>query len=139
VHYIWKVAEKGFKMAFMMNKFAMINSCEIIHEIFFAKNHCEIQVRTVLVCALHLIKYGIFKFCLFLTTPMFSRHLWQPNTAVVQHRCLIRCVLLKMAIFTVFTAENLSKMTRICKNANPYEFCFCSIDHLSNLCSVPRL
>ncbi len=29
-HYIWKVAEKGFKMAFMMNKLAMINSCEII-------------------------------------------------------------------------------------------------------------
>jgi hypothetical protein len=31
-HYIWKVAEKGFKMAFMMNKLAMINSCEIILE-----------------------------------------------------------------------------------------------------------
>jgi hypothetical protein len=29
-HYAWKVAEKGFKMAFMMNKLAMINSCEII-------------------------------------------------------------------------------------------------------------
>ncbi len=28
--YTWKVAEKGFKMAFMMNKLAMINSCEII-------------------------------------------------------------------------------------------------------------
>jgi hypothetical protein len=27
VHYTWKVAEKGFKMAFMMNKLAMINSC----------------------------------------------------------------------------------------------------------------
>ncbi len=25
-HYAWKVAEKGFKMAFMMNKLAMINS-----------------------------------------------------------------------------------------------------------------
>jgi hypothetical protein len=25
---------------------------------FFAKNHCEIQVRTILVCALYLIKYG---------------------------------------------------------------------------------
>jgi len=24
--YSWKVAEKGFKMAFMMNKLAMINS-----------------------------------------------------------------------------------------------------------------
>ena len=31
--YTWKVAEKGFKMAFMMNKPAMINSCEIILEI----------------------------------------------------------------------------------------------------------
>jgi hypothetical protein len=31
-HYTWKVAEKGFKMAYMMNKFAMINSCEIIFE-----------------------------------------------------------------------------------------------------------
>ncbi len=28
-HYTWKVADKGFKMAFMMNKLAMINSCEI--------------------------------------------------------------------------------------------------------------
>jgi len=28
----WKVAEKGFKMAFMMNKLAMINSFEIILE-----------------------------------------------------------------------------------------------------------
>jgi hypothetical protein len=33
VHYTWKVAEKGFKMAFMMtNKLAMIKSCEIILE-----------------------------------------------------------------------------------------------------------
>ncbi len=31
-HYTWKVTEKGFKMAFMMNKLAMINSCEIILE-----------------------------------------------------------------------------------------------------------
>jgi hypothetical protein len=31
-YYKWKVAEKGFKMAFMMNKPAMINSCEIILE-----------------------------------------------------------------------------------------------------------
>ncbi len=29
-HYAWKVAEKGLKMASMMNKLAMINSCEII-------------------------------------------------------------------------------------------------------------
>jgi hypothetical protein len=32
VHYTRKVAEEGFKMAFMMNKLAMINSCEIILE-----------------------------------------------------------------------------------------------------------
>ncbi len=31
-HYTWKVAEKGFKMAFMMNKDAMINSCKTILE-----------------------------------------------------------------------------------------------------------
>ncbi len=31
-HYAWKVAEKGLKMAFMMNKLAMNNSCEIILE-----------------------------------------------------------------------------------------------------------
>ncbi len=31
-HYTWKVAEKGFKMALVMNKLAMINSCEIILE-----------------------------------------------------------------------------------------------------------
>jgi hypothetical protein len=31
-HYTWRVAEKGFKMAFMMNKLAMNNSCEIIFE-----------------------------------------------------------------------------------------------------------
>jgi hypothetical protein len=31
-HYTWKIAEKGLKMAFMMNKLAMIKSCEIILE-----------------------------------------------------------------------------------------------------------
>ncbi len=31
-HYTWKVAEEGFKMASMMNKLAMINSCDIILE-----------------------------------------------------------------------------------------------------------
>jgi hypothetical protein len=63
-HYTRKETEKGFKMASMVNKLAMINSCEIIIEkyiyIFFAKNHCEIQVRTILVCLLYLIKYGIY-------------------------------------------------------------------------------
>ncbi len=59
-HYTWKVAEKGFKMAFIMNKLAMINSCEIIVEkkFFFAKNYCEIQVSPLLVCTLYSIKYG---------------------------------------------------------------------------------
>ncbi len=32
VHYTRKVAEKGFRMASMMNKLAMINSCKIILE-----------------------------------------------------------------------------------------------------------
>jgi hypothetical protein len=32
VHYAWKVDEKGFKMGFMLNKLAMINSFEIILE-----------------------------------------------------------------------------------------------------------
>ncbi len=58
MQYTWKVAEKGFKMAFMMNKLAMIKSSEIILEFFFAKNHCEIQVHTILVSALYSIKYG---------------------------------------------------------------------------------
>ncbi len=31
-HYTWKVAEKGFKMTSMINKLAMMNSCEIILE-----------------------------------------------------------------------------------------------------------
>ncbi len=31
-HYTLKVAEKGFKMAFMMNKLVMNDSCEIIVE-----------------------------------------------------------------------------------------------------------
>ncbi len=31
-HCTWKLAEKGFKMDFMMNKLAMINFCEIILE-----------------------------------------------------------------------------------------------------------
>ncbi len=32
VHYTWKVAEKGFELASMINKHAMMNSCEIILE-----------------------------------------------------------------------------------------------------------
>ncbi len=48
------MAEKGFKMAFMVNKLAMNDSCEIIVEkqiyIFWPKNYFEIQVRTILIC-----------------------------------------------------------------------------------------
>jgi hypothetical protein len=32
LHYSWKVAEKGFKMSFMLNKLTMVNSCVIILE-----------------------------------------------------------------------------------------------------------
>ena len=46
-HYTWKVAQEVFKIAFMMNKLAMIISFQIILE-----NHCEIQVCTILVCIL---------------------------------------------------------------------------------------
>jgi hypothetical protein len=58
-HYTWEVSEKGYKMASMMNKLTMMNSCEIILEkyFFFDKNHCEIEMHTILVCALYLIKY----------------------------------------------------------------------------------
>jgi hypothetical protein len=43
----------------MMNKDAMINSCEIILEKnMLSKNHWEIQVRTMIVCAIYAIKYG---------------------------------------------------------------------------------
>ncbi len=31
-HYTWNLAEKGFKMASMVNNLAMINSCEIVLE-----------------------------------------------------------------------------------------------------------
>ncbi len=47
-------------MDFMMNK----HSCEIIIENQkkkIVKNHCEIQVRIILVCALYPIKYGMQK------------------------------------------------------------------------------
>jgi hypothetical protein len=51
-------------MALMVNKDAMINSCRVILEnkLFFSKNHCKIQVRTIVVCALSSIKYGMFNF-----------------------------------------------------------------------------
>jgi hypothetical protein len=60
--YTWKVAEKGFKIALMMSKLAMIILVKLFLKnkyIFFTKNHFEIQVRAILVCTLHSIKYGI--------------------------------------------------------------------------------
>jgi predicted Zn-dependent protease len=60
-HYTWTVVEKGFKMASMMNKLVMINSCEIFLKnkcFLFAKNHYEIQMCTILVGTLYSIKYG---------------------------------------------------------------------------------
>jgi len=50
-------------MASMMNKLAMINSCEIILKkiIFFLPKISEIKVRTILVCTLYSIKYGTLK------------------------------------------------------------------------------
>ncbi len=56
------VFEKGFKMAFMMNELVKLF---LKHkQYFFAKNHCEIQVHTILVCALYSIKYDKFQFLL---------------------------------------------------------------------------
>jgi hypothetical protein len=57
-HSTWKVAEKVFKIDFMMNKLAKVNFCENILEFFLPKNHCEIQVRIILECALYSLKYG---------------------------------------------------------------------------------
>ncbi len=50
-------------MAFMMNKLAMINFCDFILE-KKSKNDCEIQVRTILVCTVYLIKYGTLAKCM---------------------------------------------------------------------------
>ncbi len=62
-HYTWKVAEKGFKMAFMMNKLAMINYCEIILEIFFLPKIIVKFRCTILVCASYSLKYGSVNVC----------------------------------------------------------------------------
>jgi hypothetical protein len=48
-----------------MNKLAMNNSFEIFlekYKYFFAKNHCEIQVHTIIKSTLYWIKYGRLKF-----------------------------------------------------------------------------
>jgi hypothetical protein len=89
-HYTWKVAEKGFKIAFMMNKLAMIISFKFkknflkIKKKIFAKNHCEIQVRTLLVCALYSIKYG---------TPNFYQKVLLMNS--LQQKCFFHQTHLK--------------------------------------------
>ncbi len=44
--------------------------------IFFAKNHCEIQVSTILVCALYSIKYGSSNSSLLLSIPCIE---WSQN------------------------------------------------------------
>jgi hypothetical protein len=61
-HYTWKVAHKGFKMASMMNKLAMVKFFLKNKINFFAKNQCEVQVRTILICTLCLIKYGKYNY-----------------------------------------------------------------------------
>jgi hypothetical protein len=50
VHYTWKVAEKGFKMPFMINKLAMMNSWDIILEKFFFFP----KIIVKFICALYL-------------------------------------------------------------------------------------
>ncbi len=49
-HHKWKVAEIGFKMACMMNKLAMISSCEIILEKKYFLPKIIVKFR----CALYL-------------------------------------------------------------------------------------
>ncbi len=57
VNYTWKVTEKGYNvMAFMMQWIILVKLCVKNKVCCFAKNHCEIQVHTILVCALYLIK-----------------------------------------------------------------------------------
>ncbi len=53
VHYTWKVAEKRFKMASMMNKLAMINYFEIILEKYFFLPKITVKFS----CALYLYVY----------------------------------------------------------------------------------
>ncbi len=52
-NYTWKVADKGFKMAFMMNKLAMINSCEIILEKYFFLPKIIVKFRFALYLYAH--------------------------------------------------------------------------------------
>jgi hypothetical protein len=78
-------------MAIMMNKLAMINYCEVILEkYFFAQNHCEIQVRTILVCAVYSIKYGL----LIAAAKILAHLLTLPA-------CLVLCLLLALTFVEV--------------------------------------
>ncbi len=52
-HYSWKVADKGFKMASIMNKFAMINSCEIGLEKYFFLPKLIVKFRCTLYLFVH--------------------------------------------------------------------------------------
>ncbi len=62
----WKVAEKKFKMAFMMNKLAMILilvKLFLKNKInFLTKNHCEIQVCAIRSLNTVFIRIVFFKF-----------------------------------------------------------------------------
>ncbi len=62
VHYTWKVAEKEFMMAFMMNKLSMINSCKITLKklklnIFFQKSLWNLGAHYTCMCII-LKKYN---------------------------------------------------------------------------------
>jgi hypothetical protein len=77
-------------MVSMMNKLAMINSYEIILEKkinIFAKNCCEIQGQTILVCTLYSIKYSICKSNLNVKLESFGEETWYSNRrARIRHQ-----------------------------------------------------
>jgi hypothetical protein len=68
-HYSWKVVEKGFKIRWVMWYWERLAGWNILEKNFSDKNHCKIKVRTILVYALHWIKYGIFDIILMTLEP----------------------------------------------------------------------
>ncbi len=82
-HYTWMVAEKGLKMAFMVNKLAMIDSWKVI----FAKNHCEIQVRIILECTLYSINTVIQDMCCSLWYEGSGMMEFQELQKLKNHKC----------------------------------------------------
>jgi len=44
-HFTWKVAEKGFKLAFMMNKLAMINFCDIVKRVSWFRSSLLLPIN----------------------------------------------------------------------------------------------